>query len=246
MQNILITLCARGGSKGIPRKNIKLIDNTPLIAFSIKHAKNFKNWLEKTQNATVVIELSTDDKEIKDVVKNYELSNGYWRPDILANDTAGKQDVIKDILLYSENEKKIKYDLIVDLDVSSPMRTNNDLIEAFESFKKQPQVDNLFSVSNAKKNPYFNMVEKNSNNTYSISKKPKTPILSRQKAPKVYEMNASFYFYKRCFFDTDIMYLFKNATIFEIKHDCFDLDHEIDFDFFDYLVVNNKLSFKII
>lgn len=245
MQKILITLCARGGSKGIPGKNIKMIGGKHLIAYSIKHAENFKTWLEHNKLATVDIELSTDSNQIKEVCNLYGLTNNYLRSEHLANDTAGKQDVLKDILLYSEKNHDTSYDLLIDLDVSAPMRTNSDLVAAYKDFLKLPNIDVLFSVSEAKKNPYFNMVELNEDKTCRISKRPEEPILSRQKAPKVYEMNASFYFYRRQFFNSEKMYLFQNATIFNIEHDSFDLDHTADFDFLDYLITNKKLSFDI-
>ncbi|MBR9832181.1 acylneuraminate cytidylyltransferase family protein [bacterium] len=245
MQHILLTLCARGGSKGIPGKNIKMIGGKHLIAYSIHHAKNFKKWLEQNNLANVKIELSTDSTEIIDVCKLYDLKTEYIRSSILANDTAGKQDVIKDLVLFSEKKNNVKYDLVVDLDVSAPMRTTSDLIEAYTDFYKREGLDVLFSVSEAKKNPYFNMVELNEDLTCSISKKPREPILSRQAAPKVYEMNASFYFYRRRFFENDKMYLFGNASIYSIKHECFDLDHQIDFDFLEFLIENNRLNFPI-
>tara|TARA_B110000503_G_scaffold136796_1_gene219811 strand:+ start:2000 stop:2740 length:741 start_codon:yes stop_codon:yes gene_type:complete len=245
MQSILITICARGGSKGIPRKNIKLIGATHVIGYSIKHAQKFAALMKSKGRAKVYIELSTDDIEIKEIAKLYGLKNNYTRSPELANDTAGKQDVIKDILLYSEKVNQVKYDLILDLDVSAPMRTLDNLVEAYDVINSLPKIDNLFSVSEAKKNPYFNMVEMNSDGTCSLSKTPKEPILSRQNAPKVYEMNASFYYYKRHFFVPEKMYLFAKSTAFELKHDSFDFDHQVDMDFFEYLIVNNKLNFEI-
>lgn len=245
MQELLITICARGGSKGIPGKNIKLIGKKHVIGFSIAHAQQFSELMGAKGIANVTIELSTDNVEIKAIAKIYGLATKYLRSDILANDTAGKQDVIKDVLLYSEKVNKVRYDMVLDLDVSAPMRTVNDLLEAYQDLISKSDIDNSFSVSEAKKNPYFNMVELNEDGTCSISKKPETPILSRQKAPKVFEMNASFYFYRRRFFDPKEMYLFKNATVFSLPHDSFDFDHQVDIDFFEYLILNNKLTFDI-
>ena len=94
------------------------------------------------------------------------------------------------------------------------------------------------------KNPYFNMVEKSEKGYYVLSKE-KNQILSRQKAPLVYEMNASFYFYKRAFFNEEKLYLFDKALIYEMPHESFDLDHEIDFMFLEFLIKNDKLSFKL-
>lgn len=155
----LITICARGGSKGIPGKNIKFIGGKPLIAYSIEVALSFaKNWDSD-------IFLSTDSKEIKDVVKALEFScvnTDYNRPDFLANDSAGKLDAIKDIKCYAENNNNYNYDFVIDLDVTSPLRTKEDLSRAINILFDNEDAVNLFSVSPANRNPYFNMVEENS------------------------------------------------------------------------------------
>jgi len=244
MKNLLITICARGGYKGIPGKNIRVLAGKELLAYSIEHAKKFQNYLINDLNLSVHIEISTDSLGIKDVAKAYGITNTYSRPDALANDTAGKLDAIKDVLLFSEKDKNINYDYILDLDVSAPMRTFEDLKEGFNAFVNSKNTTNLFSVSTANKNPYFNMVEKNKEGFYSLSKSIGT-ILSRQAAPEVYEMNASFYFYKRDFFNTEELNLFNRALIFKMKHESFDLDNIIDFEFLEFLILNNKLTFNI-
>ena len=243
MKRLLITICARGGSKGIPKKNIRLLGKKHLISYTINHAFEIKKWFESENNFHVDIELSTDSNEIKAVAELYDLKTNYLRPEYLANDEAGKLPVIKDVLLYSETNNP-RYDIILDLDVSAPMRTQKDLKEGFKLIDNNPDAKNLFSVSNAAKNPYFNMVEKGADGFYSLSKKTHQ-ILSRQKAPKVYDMNASFYYYKREFFDTEDLILFTNSLIFEMDHVSFDLDHIIEFEFLEFLVTNNKLNFKI-
>ena len=243
MKNLLITICARGGSKGIPKKNIKLLDGKHLISYTIRHAYEIKKWFEKERSFFVKIELSTDTKEIKKVAELYGLKTNYLRPGYLANDTAGKLDVIKDLLIFSENHD-VSYDYLLDLDVSAPMRTIEDLKKGFDILNSNINAKNLFSVSDASKNPYFNMVEKNKEGFYTLSKTSKN-VLSRQLAPKVFEMNASFYFYKRDFFNQKVIYLFNNSLIYKMEHESFDLDHLIDFDFLDFLISNNKLTFSI-
>lgn len=244
MNNLLITICARGGSKGIPNKNIRELDGQPLISYTIKHAYQFKEWYEYNNKGTVFIELSTDSDRIINVASKFGLLTQYKRPQILANDTAGKPDTIKDILIFKEKTEGLKFDLVLDLDVSSPMRVLDDLKKALEIFDENHNALNIFSVSNAHKNPYFNMVERNEKGYYELSKKSKT-FLSRQSAPKVYEMNASFYFFRRSYYDKVPLYLFTNSLIFEMEHICFDLDEIIDFEFLEFLVVNNKLSFEL-
>lgn len=245
MSNFLITICARGGSKGIPKKNIKDLANKPLIAYTINHAKQFKEWLESNHGYTVFIELSTDAEEIKTVATTYQLNTDYTRPHYLASDSAGKLDAIRDILIYKEEAVKLKFDYILDLDVSAPMRNLNDLVKAYNIFIEDHNALNLFSVSPAQKNPYFNMVEQNKNGYWELSKSVEGDVLSRQTAPIVKEMNASFYFYKRNFYDSEKLYLFKKALIYTMEHESFDLDHHIDFEFLEFLILQNKLSFNL-
>lgn len=238
---ILITICARGGSKGIPGKNIKIIDGKPLIAITANHALEFKNEYGDTD-----IYLSTDDILIRDKVKEVApfVNTTYLRPEELATDTSGKIEVINDVLEYAESKENKKYDLILDLDVSSPLRNLNDLKGALEIIKNQPNAINLFSVNEANRNPYFNMVEMGESGFYQLCKKGE--FLSRQTTPKVYDLNASFYFYRRDFFTKKYKTpITENSLIYEMPHICFDLDHPIDFDFLSFLIAENKLPFKL-
>ena len=239
--NILITICARGGSKGIPGKNIKLINDIPLIAYTIELAKKF----QEKYNATIT--LSTDDIEIKKVAEDFGLITNYERPSFLATDTAGKIDTIKDVLLFEESLLKDKMDFILDLDVTSPLRTFEDIEQALQLLINKPEAQNLFSVNPAARNPYFNMVEENSNGFYSLVKtNPDGSVMTRQSAPKVFELNASFYWYRRSFFDSGVKSAITDKSIiFEMKHICFDLDHPVDFLFMEYLFQNDKLDFNL-
>ncbi len=239
---VLITICARGGSKGIPKKNIKILNNVPLIGYTINMAQKFKNNFQ----GQVDIALSTDSSEIKNVASSFGLDTDYVRPDFLADDNSGKVDAIVDIKNHYELLNKTKYDYVLDLDVSSPLRTLEDLFEAYNLIDSNTEAINLFSVNKANRNPYFNMVEQGEDGFYYISKPRSADILSRQKAPVVYEVNASFYFYKAVFFDLGLRSVLSGkALIYEMQHICFDLDHEIDFDFMEFLVLNKKLGFQI-
>lgn len=237
----LITLCARGGSKGIPRKNIKLLNGKPLIAYSIRFAQ------ELLKNMDAVIELSTDDGEIKSVAADWGLTTEYNRPHFLASDTAGKVDAIKDVLFYAEDYYNTNFDFVLDLDISSPLRTLQDVLEAYDLIRKRQEALTAFSVNQAVKNPYFNMVEPKADGFYELSKKQDLVTLSRQSAPQVYELNASFYFYRRMFFENNINGVITDKSlIYKMNHICFDLDHPIDFEFMEFLLINNKLPFEII
>lgn len=237
----LVTICARGGSKGIPGKNIKLLNEKPLISYTIYIAKQFQVKYSNTD-----IALSTDSDKIISVVEECGLKSDYKRPESLAGDTVGKIDAIKDILFFSEKLHQCKYDYILDLDVTSPLRNLDDLSKAFELISTDANAINLFSVSEAGRSPYFNMVEQKDNGYYAQVKSPEGLVFTRQSAPKVYDMNASFYFYKRCFFDLNYKgAITDHSLIYLMPHMCFDLDHPIDFEMLSFLMENEKLDFLL-
>jgi len=238
--NILITICARGGSKGIPGKNIKNICGKPLIEYTILLAKHFKEKRE------AIIGLSTDDIRIKEVTKNLGLETNYFRPDYLATDSAGKIETIKDLLIYHEGVINEKFDYVLDLDVTSPLRNLDDLEKSFDLINNSTALT-LFSVNPAARNPYFNMVEEKEQGFYSLVKTNSDgSFMTRQSAPKVFDLNASFYWYRRTFFDSNFKTAITNKSIvYTMPHVCFDLDHQVDFEFMEFLLKENKLDFKL-
>ena len=239
--NILITICARGGSKGIPKKNIKPINNVPLINYTISLAKNVsKQWNSK-------ISLSTDDPEILNTAKLSGINTSYLRPDNLSNDQAGKVETLSHLLNYEEKDSSQNFDFILDLDVSSPLRNLDDIKKGFNIIKMDKKMLTLFSVSEPNRNPYFNVVEQNKlTGYYNLIKKLETSIQYRQNAPQVFDMNSSFYWYRRSFFDTEYTSpITDNTGIYLMDHICFDLDHNIDFTFMEFLLNNDKLDFKL-
>lgn len=238
---ILLTICARGGSKGIPGKNVKKINGKPLIAYSIDLAKK----VNEIFNAKISI--STDDNEIKKVAESFGITTKYIRPTVLATDQAGKIDTIKDLLKFEEELFQDRFDYILDLDVTSPLRNFKDIQDSFNIISKNEEAETLFSVNLANRNPYFNMVEEKKNGFYSLVKTNLNgSLMTRQSAPRVFDLNASFYWYKRSFFDTEAKSpITQKSLIYEMPHVCFDLDHQIDFDFMEYLLVNNKLDFSL-
>ena len=236
--SILITLCGRGGSKGIPGKNIRVINGQPLLGLSIATAKSF------AEKHLADIALSTDTTEIKNTAAQFGIRTNYTRPEHLATDAAGKIDTIADLVRYEESERGKSYDYVLDLDISSPLRNVEDLEAAFELIRQDEKALNLFSVNHANKNPYFNMVEQQPNGYYGLIKQG--TFLTRQSAPKVYDLNASFYFFRRPFFDIDkITVINEFSLIYVMPHICFDLDHSVDFDFMEYLITHNKLGFEL-
>jgi len=221
--NTLVTICARGGSKGIPGKNTSILNGKHLISYSINVAFDF------VSKHGGKVSLSTDSEEIKTIASAYGLNTEYKRPDQHATDAAGKIPTIRDILIYEEQLENTRFDYVLDLDVTSPLRTLEDLENALKLIVQKPDALNIFSVSPPNRNPYFNMVEPTSDGFCKLVKDGLV-IKSRQTAPIVYDMNASFYFYRRHFFDEVWeTALTPKSMFYVVPHLCFDLDHTIDF-----------------
>lgn len=236
--NIFISICARGGSKGIPGKNIKSINGKPLISYTIESAKEF------ARKHSADLGLSTDSELIRNVAAEYGLLTSYVRPKLLATDTAGKIGAIHDLLEFHEKTFRKKYDFILDMDITSPLRTQEDLEKAFSELVDNKEALNIFSVNSAARNPYFNMVEESSDGYVKLVK-DSGKIKSRQVAPQVYDMNASFYFFRRSFFsegyETSIT---AKSLAYVMNHLCFDLDEPHDFVIMDLMMSHNLFDFK--
>ena len=237
--NVLITICARGGSKGIPGKNIKELNGKPLIEYTINHAQAFG----KKYGADLI--LSSDSDQIRSVAKEYGVYADYERPEILATDSAGKMAAINDALIHQEERLHKKYDYILDLDVTSPLRTMEDLETAFLQLQEKEDALNIFSVNEANRNPYFNMVERTEEGFAQVVKSV-GDIKSRQSAPAVYDMNASFYFYRRKFFTEEWpVSTTPRSLAFVMDHVCFDIDHPIDFKIMEVVLREKLLGFQL-
>lgn len=235
MENILVTICARGGSKGIPGKNIRTVGGKPLIAWSVQTARKFAE-----KNGADVI-LSTDSPEIARIAASYGLKTEYVRPDFLANDTCGKPDAIKDAMLWSERQMNKQYDFVVDLDVTSPIRTMHDVEECVRLLRENSDALTIFSVNPCARNPYFNMVEEKGDGFYGVVLGGK--YTTRQSAPKVYDMNASIYVYRReSLLPEHPKAVTPRSLVYVMDHICFDLDEPQDFEYLTYLVETGKIE----
>jgi len=202
--NILCTICARGGSKGLKDKNIRPLLKKPLIAYTIKQALS---WGKAKR-----IVVSTDSKKIANIAKRYGAEIPFMRPKKLATDKAPKLFSVRHALVESERFFREKYDIIVDLDVTAPVRKIKDLDNCLNVFiEKKPKT--LFSVVKARRNPYFNMVERKEDGFVKLCKELPGEIVRRQAVPEVYSMNASIYFYSREFLLKDKQTMpFSNKT----------------------------------
>ena len=238
MTNILVTICARGGSEGIPKKNIQLINGIPLMAYSIKMANSIA---EKWQ---ADIAISSDSRDIISIAAEHGLKTDYIRPEHLSGSTAGKIEVLKELLIFEEEKNQKEYDYIIDLDVTSPLRTLLDIENAFKALTESDAF-NVFSVSKASRNPYFNMVEQNKAGYVDLVKS-KDSFLTRQSAPDVFDMNASFYIYRKAFFNQAFKSSITHKSLaYVMNHICFDVDEPIDLKIMEFLISNNHLDFEL-
>lgn len=178
---ILVIIPARGGSKGIPHKNIKLLNGKPLIYYTIDCARAI------CDDADICV--STDDDEIIHVVEDYGLKVTFKRPAELATDTAGTYEVLLHALNYYERQGK-HYDVVMLLQNTSPFRTAEHVKEALKLYS--PEVDMVVSVKECPANPYYCVFEED-NNGYLHVCKGDGNIFRRQDAPKVYEYNGAIY-----------------------------------------------------
>ena len=181
MENILVIIPARGGSKGIPKKNIKELNGKPLIHYSIDVARGI------TSEDNICV--STDSDEIIQCVENYGLKVPFKRPDYLATDYVGTNDVLLHALEHFEKKGK-KVDTILLLQPTSPFRKIEHILEAYKLYSKE--LDMLVSVKETAANPYYNCFEEDENGYLKVSKGD-GKLERRQDAPKAYEYNGSIY-----------------------------------------------------
>ena len=179
--NLLYIIPARGGSKGIPHKNIKLFGGKPLIDYAIETARQ----LTADENICV----TTDDDEIISTVEQTGLKVPFKRPDSLATDHSSSYDVIMHAVNFYEQQGK-HYDAIVLLQPTSPFRSLGDVKACVEKYS--PDYEMVVSVKNASSNPYYDCFESNKDG-YLIPSKGDGNINRRQDAPKVYEYNGAVY-----------------------------------------------------
>lgn len=179
--NCLIVIPARGGSKGIPHKNIKPLAGKPLICYSIDIARQFTN----DENICV----TTDDPEIIAVVEQCGLKVPFVRPAELATDTCGSNEVIQHAYKFFADQGR-HYDAVVLLQPTSPFRKVEFVKEAVALY--DDSIDMVTSVRPAACNPYYDGFEENDEGLLQISKGDGT-IARRQEAPSVWQQNGSIY-----------------------------------------------------
>lgn len=222
--NILFTICGRAGSKGIKNKNVKQFLEYPLPYYTLSAIDLF---CEQRKENTYDIAVNTDSKELVSLVKHFHKEVvSIERKEELAGDRVSKVDVIRDTMEQMERIKQCKYDMVVDLDLTSPLRTKND-IENLIHKKSSKGYDVVFSVVESRRNPYFNMVMKDGEYCKKVNE---SCYVARQQAPSIYDMNASLYAYEPSFLAQGKDMFDGNCGMIKMYDTgILDLDHENDF-----------------
>lgn len=180
----LVLICARGGSKGLPGKNIKPLNGIPLIGWSINIAKQL--------NKVSRIIISTDSDDIAKVAKDFGAEVPFMRPENLAQDDSPEWQVWQHAINHIEESDNEDIDAIVVLPVTAPLRSIEDVNACIDLFESE-EVDSVITVSEANRSPYFNMIVNDDSNYSSLVISPKSQIIRRQDAPEVYDMTTVAY-----------------------------------------------------
>lgn len=222
------TICARGGSKGVKGKNIKLLEGLPVIAHTINQAKESQLF--------DCIAVSSDSDEILEIAKEYGVDYCVKRPEELATDKAAKIPVIRHCVESVEALSGVKFDTCVDLDCTSPLRLIEDIVETVKILENEKR-ENMITGMPSRRSPYFNLVEENQDGRITLSKKLGENIVRRQDAPKTYDMNASIYAWKRDVLqNNDILFLDTTGIYVMPEERSIDIDSDLDFEFVSFMM----------
>lgn len=238
---LLFTICGRAGSKGIKNKNLRDFCGKPLAWYSVS-AINL--YLKDIASADIEYDIvaNSDSTELLELLTSNPMLpiDKIVRSPELGGDNVGKRDVILDCLVQMEDRKKVKYDAVVDLDITSPLRTKEDVKNLIDKHFETNAVI-TYSVTTARRNPYFNQVTYNSED--GAKKVIQSEFTARQQAPDIYDMNASLYAYNPEYLRSGRSFAEGYNAIIEMYDTAvLDLDHENDFELME--VIANYLFDK--
>jgi len=217
----LCTICARGGSKSVPGKNIRLMLGKPLLVHSIDHAKA-SGQFER-------VAVSSDSGAILAVAKGAGADDLIERPSELASDSAGKIPAIHHALSVIEGRYAVVYDTLVDLDATSPLRMAGDIAGAVQLLESR-RVSSVITGSPSHRSPYFNLVEEAPDGSIRVAKQSPAEFLRRQDVPPTFDMNASVYVWRADAFRRDPRVFYPDTLLYQMPRErSLDIDSELDF-----------------
>lgn len=246
---MLFTICGRAGSKGVKNKNLKNFLGVPLVYYTLAAVCEYKKYLADDDIVDVV--LNTDSDRLAEIVCGQRELSVFviHREGELAGDSIPKVAVIKNCLQKSEEHFGYTYDVVVDLDITSPLRTAQDVKNAVDRKLFLKETDVVYSVAPSRRNPYFNMVREEDG--FSSIVIP-SDFTARQQAPMIYDMNASIYVYSPIALKNkpSIGFFHSNCSFIVMKDTgILDIDSEEDFKLMQVIaeyILNNDEEFRII
>ncbi|MDG1463049.1 MAG: acylneuraminate cytidylyltransferase family protein [Gammaproteobacteria bacterium] len=228
----IATICARGGSVGVPGKNIRPLMGKPLITHTIEHA------LAVSDIDRVFI--STDSQSIADVAMSAGAEVPFLRPDHLATNDASKLAALEHLVSWVELHHG-PVGIIVDLQPTSPLRTPQDIRDCMQLFDDETDV--VITGYEADKNPYFDMVERKENGRFDLVKPPESSVVARQQAPAVFAMNGSIYVWKRSSLNKGLWNGNRKLHVMP-RERSIDIDEPLDFDIVELLMGRRQVGWR--
>lgn len=236
MRRRICTICARGGSKGVKDKNLRTIAGKPLLAHTIGQVR--------ASNLFEVVAASSDSPAILDVAMDHGADLRIPRSAELATDEAGKLPAVRHCVLEAERVLGVTFEVVVDVDVTAPLRLAEDIVGAVELLETGGSgTSNVITAAPARKSPYFNMVELDENQVPRLVKPPPKAVLSRQASPAVYDMNASVYVWWRDrFIEEPELFTDETALYVMPEERSIDIDTDFDFELAEYLLAKRTAA----
>lgn len=230
--NYLCTICARGGSKGVPGKNLRPLLGKPLIAHSIAQAKE--------SGLFAAVAVSSDSEEILDAAKRHGADVLVRRPDEMATDAAPKVPAIRHCFETTERALSRIFPVFVDLDATSPLRLPQDIVGAVRLLE-ETGASSVITGAPARRSPYFNLVELDARGVPHVSKQLSTPLPRRQDAPRCFDMNASIYVWRRDAFLASPTVFYDDTRLFEMPEErSTDIDSALDWEIVQLLMARQE------
>ena len=234
--NVVAFIFARGGSKGVPRKNVRLLGGMPSIAHSILQARN-----SRVIDRVVV---SSDDSEIASVSKEYGAEVPFIRPAELARDDAPEWLAWQHALRALDNDGSSKVDVFVSLPPTSPLRALED-IEACVNTLMEGDADIVITVRPSERSPYFNMVTLNDEGVARLAIQPTEAITRRQDAPTTYDVTTVAYAARPEFvLSANSIFQGRVKAVIVPADRALDIDTELDFQFAEFVLGRSGTAFE--
>jgi CMP-N,N'-diacetyllegionaminic acid synthase len=229
----LATICARSGSKGVPKKNLLNFNGKSLLEITVAQAKMSKMF--------DYIAVSTDDPKLLEDAKSLHLDLIFKREEKFSGDLVSKPETVRNLTEKVEEVMGARINTIVDLDITAPLRNKGD-IESAINLLEINKLHSVLSGGPSRRNPFFNIVIKNEENFIRIVNESQGFITSRQNSPQCYDLNGSINVWNRDNLFHNPSTFQEKTMLFEMKVDqIFDIDTNFDVELMEFLL-NRKIG----